>query len=53
MDAWVFNLALPTPQIWHLPQNSAQNRSGVSLKGSPPRSEIAGHFIHVDDGSIS
>jgi len=50
MDAWVFSLALPTPQIWHLPQTSELNRSGVSLKASPARSEIAGHFIHVDDG---
>ncbi|MDJ0739170.1 MAG: C1 family peptidase [Gammaproteobacteria bacterium] len=50
MDAWVFSLALPTPQIWHLPQTSERNRSGVSLRGSPARSEIAGHFIHVDDG---
>lgn len=49
-DAWVFGLALPTPQIWHLPQTSQRNRSGASLRGSPARSEIAGHFIHVDDG---
>jgi len=50
MDAWVFSLALPTPQIWHLPQTSERNRSGGSRSGSPARSEIAGHFIHVDDG---
>lgn len=50
MDAWVFSLALPTPQIWHLPVSSERNRSGVSLRPSPARSEIAGHFIHVDDG---
>jgi len=50
MDAWVFNLALPTPQIWHLPPRQEQNRSGLSLRPSPPRSEIAGHFIHADDG---
>lgn len=49
-DAWVFSLALPTPQIWHLPPTSAPNRSGASRQGSPARSEIAGHFIHVDDG---
>jgi len=50
MDAWVFSLALPTPQIWHLPQTSERNRSGLALERSPARSEIAGHFIHVDDG---
>ncbi len=52
MDAWVFALALPTPQIWHLPIVGEKNRSGVFLKPSPPRSEIAGHFIHVDDGKF-
>ena len=52
MDAWVFSLALPTPQIWHLPQTAELNRSGVSKKASTPRSEIAGHFIHVDDGNF-
>ena len=52
MDAWVFNLALSTPQIWHLPDLGEKNRSGLSFKPSPPRSEIAGHFIHVDDGKF-
>jgi len=52
MDAWVFTLALPTPQIWHLPQTHERNRSGVALKPSPARSEIAGHFVHVDDGAF-
>lgn len=50
MDAWVFSLAIPTPQIWHLPEAGEKNRSGLSLKPSPPRSEIAGHFVHIDDG---
>ena len=50
MDAWVVSLALPTPQIWHLPLTTERNRSGVALRPSPARSEIAGHFIHVDDG---
>lgn len=52
MDAWVFSLALPTPQIWHLPQTSERNRSGIVVKPRPARSEIAGHFIHVDDGEF-
>ena len=50
MDAWVFALALPTPKIWHLPPTTDVNRSGGVLSPSPARSEIAGHFIHVDDG---
>lgn len=52
MDAWVFNLALSTPQIWHLPDQGEKNRSGLSFKPSPTRSEIAGHFVHVDDGQF-
>lgn len=52
MDAWVFNLALPTPQIWHLPQTAERNRSGSLLEASPARSEIAGHFLHIDDGEF-
>ncbi len=52
MDAWVFNLSLSTPQIWHMPDTGDQNRSGIALKASPPRSEIAGHFVHIDDGKF-
>ena len=49
-DAWVFRMALPTPQIWHLPSKSAVNSSAIEKSTSPARAEIAGHFIHVDDG---
>ena len=52
MDAWVFSLAISTPRIWHLPGQGERNRSGLSLRPSPPRSEIAGHFVHVDDGEF-
>ncbi len=50
MDAWVLTLALPTPQIWHLPPTGERHRSGAASAVSPARSEIAGHFVHVDDG---
>jgi hypothetical protein len=50
MDAWVVSLALPTPQIWHLPEVEGRNRSGAAKITAPPRSEIAGHFVHLDDG---
>ncbi len=50
MDAWVVALALPTPQIWHLPPAPERNRSGLTSEPSPARSEIAGHFVHIDDG---
>jgi hypothetical protein len=51
-DAWVFSLALSTPQIWHQRDIGTKNRSGLTLRASPPRSEIAGHFIHADDGKF-
>lgn len=54
MDAWVFQLALPTPQIFGLHANSsvlAKPASATKVeKSSPSRSTIAGHFVHVDDG---
>ena len=53
MDAWVFRLALPTPQIFDLKPEAALSASKESSKAeaSPtPRSSIAGHFVHVDDG---
>ncbi|MCZ6660092.1 MAG: C1 family peptidase [bacterium] len=53
MDAWVFRMAVPTPVVLDL-------RAGVSSSdpasraewwfGAPRRSEIAGHFVHIDDG---
>jgi len=52
MDAWVFSLALFTPKIWPLPEVGNKNRSGLSKKPSSPRSEIAGHFMHIDDGKF-
>jgi hypothetical protein len=49
-DAWVFRMALPTPQIWHL-SAKGDRKSGTAEKNpSPTRAEIAGHFVHIDDG---
>lgn len=54
MDAWVVRLALPTPQIFGLyPKSSRLNQSGDSqakFSQTIPRADIAGHFVHVDDG---
>ncbi len=53
-DAWVVQLALPTPQIFdytvsgNLEQASSHGKDGIFK--STPRSEIAGHFVHLDDG---
>lgn len=51
-DAWVFRMAFPTPQIWHLPTRSRSNASTVEKRPAPARAEIAGHFIHLDDGQF-
>ena len=53
-DAWVVRLALSTPQVWHLTPTSADSggtEEGL-FKGSPKRAEIAGHFVHIDDGDF-
>ena len=52
MDAWVFRLALPTPSIFGLRAiHSRLPKQDAQARPKPPRSEIAGHFVHVDDGS--
>lgn len=53
MDAWVFRLALPTPQIFGMRPSSSRLATADATKPSKsaiPRSEIAGHFVHIDDG---
>lgn len=59
MDAWVFRMSLPTPQIFgRHPKSSklvsASTDSGidVSSKARILRQEIAGHFVHIDDGGF-
>jgi hypothetical protein len=49
-DAWIFQLALPTPQIWHLPARTGAKSASPSKAANPARTEIAGHFVHIDDG---
>ncbi len=54
MDGWVFRLALPTPQIFGLRPGSStgsEESTGQAKKPAVSRSEIAGHFIHIDDGA--
>jgi len=51
-DAWVFRLALPTPQIWHLPARGSTNANAIEGAPKPTRAEIAGHFVHIDDGQF-
>lgn len=53
IDAWVLRLALPTPQVWHLPVTpSSGSEELTELKRAPSRGEIAGHFVHIDDGEF-
>jgi pimeloyl-ACP methyl ester carboxylesterase len=52
-DAWVVRMGLSTPQVWHL--EPVGGATGVvsaddEKKPSPKRAEIAGHFVHIDDG---
>ena len=51
-DAWVFRLALPTPQIWHLPVSGGSDAALTVRAAKPTRAEIAGHFLHIDDGQF-
>ena len=56
MDGWVFRLALPEPKIFGLnlgveSQASANKDEWPGwFKKSTKRSEIVGHFVHIDDG---
>jgi hypothetical protein len=51
MDGWVFRLALSTPTIFgHVPR-SAVAGGAEAQRRAPKRFEIAGHFVHLDDGS--
>ncbi|MFH1154208.1 MAG: C1 family peptidase [Pseudomonadota bacterium] len=47
-DGWVFRLAIPTPQIFGLTARSRESRGEAF--SAPKRLEIAGHFVHFDDG---
>jgi pimeloyl-ACP methyl ester carboxylesterase len=53
-DAWVLRLAVPTPEVWHLipsKPSGADADEGLGKPG-PRRSEVIGHFVHIDDGDF-
>lgn len=55
MDAWVLSLAIPTPQVFGKQAQaykgySAAQSQGTKLGRAVDRAEIAGHFVHIDDG---
>jgi hypothetical protein len=49
-DAWVVQLALPTPQIFPGFARSALEGSASKPDSAPRRTDIMGHFVHLDDG---
>jgi len=51
-DGWVFRLAIPTPNIFGLAARSRMTADAESGKAAPKRLEIAGHFVHFDDGKF-
>lgn len=51
MDAWVVQLALPTPSIFDYRATTRIPAQGHNASlGTPPRISIENHFIHLDDG---
>ncbi|HEY7687912.1 MAG TPA: C1 family peptidase, partial [Dongiaceae bacterium] len=55
-DAWVLRLALPTPAVFGLTGKTGSGNAAEFWSKSPPkptRSDIAGHFVHIDDGDFS
>jgi pimeloyl-ACP methyl ester carboxylesterase len=50
-DAWVVQLALSTPQLYSRRRISlVTGTERASTARDPRRDEIAGHFVHIDDG---
>ena len=54
VDAWVISLALPTPQVWYGSDILSARVQGAFVGNckKPPRGQIAGHFVHIDDGKF-
>lgn len=51
-DGWVFRLALPVPAIFGQSSRGSTEREAGAAGRAPKRLEIAGHFIHFDDGRL-
>ncbi len=50
LDAWVFRLALPTPEIFNYRPSTSAGRVVTAHRNTIDRCQIAGHFVHIDDG---
>lgn len=55
MDAWVFRLAVPAPSAFAVRGGMVGSAAEASegAVNSPRRIEIAGHFVHIDDGNFA
>jgi pimeloyl-ACP methyl ester carboxylesterase len=52
-DAWVVQLALSTPKLYsrrNAPAGASLGQELATAGKDPRRDEIAGHFVHIDDG---
>lgn len=56
-DAWVLQLAVPAPDAFGLGVSRGVGRTGAEVsrgkRAKPARQEIAGHYVHVDNGTFS
>jgi hypothetical protein len=56
-DAWVLQLAIPAPSAFDLGIKRDRTTSATDLSGAkraaPARKDIAGHFVHVENGDFS
>jgi hypothetical protein len=56
VDAWAVRLALPVPQVFGLTPRTQARRAAERpelFRDTVKRGEIAGHFVHVDDGKFA
>lgn len=51
-DGWVFRLAIPAPALFGLTSRTGVGKGAEATKPAPKRLEIAGHFVHFDDGAF-
>lgn len=56
-DAWVLQLALPSSACFGLGLSRGELRTGAEIsrakRAKPSRQDVAGHFVHVDNGAFS
>lgn len=52
-DGWVFRMALPVPKLFGLTARSTAGKAQEREIPAPKRLEIAGHYVHFDDGKCA